>query len=529
MLEQDYQEWMEQIRPGAALREQTVQRMAELGESPKARPVRMKRLAAAALACVLVAVLSFTAVAAAVPGFREMLFGENSPVGESLTPVTTVSEKDGLRLEVLGAMSDKSNVIAYFTLQDTEGENRLDSDMQLKVFAKLNGEYPVDAAAEQLQGAGKHDYASVLDYDPETQTALCRYEMVISEDYDATGASVQLWLDRILYQAQRELTTLELSEVPLTTETMPVAYNQIWNLALNDQGEQYMKKDDLLPLPSDGETADFSDVFHGNLDENGRPVVLKPGEPLLETEDGSVAVTAVGFLDGKLHIQTRDQAWSKGELNGTKRCAEVRLAPLGEGQALEKELEEHQIGRWVDPELMERLGRFSSGYGNHFMIDEEGQVVWNSHAMIDAGKNYYTEMIFEVTSAESLAQYDCLVEFRENKGMTIDLRTEEFSTAGDLANSTASYRDLQAGDIAIDTLDITALGVYASGLNSDMKKIKTLELVCGEESFPYSISYNNNYEREDMSFTMKFISEGVPVEPENVTAVRINGEEIPLQ
>lgn len=66
-------------------------------------------------------------------------------------------------------------------------------------------------------------------------------------------------------------------------------------------------------------------------------------------------------------------------------------------------------------------------------------------------------------------------------------------------------------------------------MNSDMKKIKTLELVCGEESFPYSISYNNNYEREDMSFTMKFISEGVPVEPENVTAVRINGEEIPLQ
>lgn len=538
MLERDYKELMAQVTPCAALRTQTAERMAEEERkrtaAPRARGT--KRLAAAALACVLVLAVSMTALAA-FPGFRELLFGENSPVGESLTPVTTVSEKDGLRLEVLGAMSDKSNVIVYFTLQDTEGENRLGSDMYLSVFAKLNGEYP-EEAWEKTQDNGKNDYASVLDYDPETQTAFCRYEMTTGEkhdvtgaageEYDATGASVQLWLDRIWYQTRSEFTTLELSGVPLTGETLPVAYYQTWFTALNDQGEQYMKKDGLLPPAPDGEATGLFNDFRGNFDENGRPVVLKPGEPLLETEDGSAAVTAVGLLDGKLHIQTRDQAWSKGDLNGTVCFADVRLAPLGEGQALEKELEEHQIGRWVDPELMEKLDRFSSGYGNHFTIDEEGQVIWNAYAMIDAGETYYTEAIFEIGSAEELAQYDCLVEFRENKGMTIDLRTEEFSTVGELAKSTASYHDLQAGDIAIDTLDITALGVYASGWNSDMKKIKTLELVCGGESFPYSISYNNNYEREDMSFTMKFISDGVPVEPEAVTAVRINGEEIPL-
>lgn len=63
MLEQDYQEWMEQIRPGAALREQTVQRMAELGKSPKARPVRMKRAVTVAAAALLA--LCLTAGAAA--------------------------------------------------------------------------------------------------------------------------------------------------------------------------------------------------------------------------------------------------------------------------------------------------------------------------------------------------------------------------------------------------------------------------------------------------------------------------------
>lgn len=63
MLEQDYQEWMEQIRPGAALREQTVQRMAELGKSPEARPVRMKRAVTVAAAALLALCLTVGAAA----------------------------------------------------------------------------------------------------------------------------------------------------------------------------------------------------------------------------------------------------------------------------------------------------------------------------------------------------------------------------------------------------------------------------------------------------------------------------------
>ncbi len=537
MLERDYQEWMEQVKPSPALREQTAKRMAELGKSRAVRPRGRKRLAAAVLACVLVTALSATALAAAFPDFREVLFGKDSPVAEFVTPVASaMGEEDGIRLEVLGAMSDKNNVIAYFTLQDTKGENRLSRDMYLNVYAKLNGEYPVDAAAELLQGAGKHDYTSVLDYDPETQTVFCRYEMTISGDYDATGASVQLWLERI-WQDKQDYALPQLSSAPLTTETLPVAYSQAW-VTVPDGSGGHMEKDGLLTVEQalegaeeiiNGEEAVLYGDFSGNYDETGKPVVLKPGEPILESEDGSIAITAVGFIDGKLHIQRREQAWSDGEAGGLFNTSSVYLAPLGEGEKLAEQLNAHQIGRYVDPELMEKLDHARLCPSNSFVVDESGQVIWNENAAIDAGKTYYTESIFNIGPAEELADYDCVVRFSETRAQKMELRTEDFSTAGELSRSAVSCKNLTADGITIDALDITALGVYATGLNSDMRKIKTLELVCGGESFPYSISYNYNYEQEAMSFTMKFISEGAPVEPENVTAVRINGEEIPLQ
>lgn len=529
MLEHTYKSMNEKLTPSPALVSTTLQKMEERRSAR--RPVRLRRVMIAATALVLTMALSVGAMAAAIPGFRDALFGKDSKIGNFLTPVTSVmSEENGIRMEVLGAMSDRNNVIAYFTLQDTRGENRLSPEMYLNIYAKLNGEYPAGIQDEELQGHGKDDYASVLEYDPETQTAFCRYEMAVS-GYDATKASVRLRLDRIWY-GEDTYVPLELSAAPLTTETLPVTSCQLWDAVYDAQGN-HMEKSELLTVEQAIERANderyfpFCD-FTGFCDETGTPVVLKPGEPLLENQDGSVAVTAVGFIGGKLHVQIRQQGWSDEEMTGESNSASVYLAPVGEGEELAEQTMAHEIGRYTDPELMERLD-FASTASGTFQIEE--QVVWNANAVIDQGKTCYTELVYDICTEEELTDYDCVVRFEDCTAQGLDLRTEEFSTTGELSHSAASYKNLTAGGIPIDTLDITALGVYVSGLNSDMKNIKTLELVCGEKTFPHSISYNFNYDYEwnPAEFTMKFVNDCVPVEPESVTAVRINGTEIPLK
>lgn len=136
MLEQDYQEWMEQVRPGAALREQTVQRMAELGESPKARPVRMKRLAAAALACVLVMAVTIGAGAAGVfkpvtDLFAPLFGGEESQlrlIERMGMPLDISDTRNGVTVTAEAMLNDGRNVAVLYSVSRDDGTPLIPAD-----------------------------------------------------------------------------------------------------------------------------------------------------------------------------------------------------------------------------------------------------------------------------------------------------------------------------------------------------------------------------------------------------------------
>lgn len=160
MLEQTYKTMNEKLEPSESLAAETLQKMERLragGEHGRKetarRPVRIKRAAIAALAFVLTAALSLSAVAAAVPGFREMLFGggngESAPsttlaqAGAKLTEIENATvERDGFRLDILGAAQDGSSMMVYYTLTDTTGENRLDETAEI---------YPMTGQFQELQ------------------------------------------------------------------------------------------------------------------------------------------------------------------------------------------------------------------------------------------------------------------------------------------------------------------------------------------------------------------------------------------
>ncbi len=313
-------------------------------EQPKHTRKPLRRTVTVALCCVLAVALSMTVLAAGLPDFRAWLFGPDSGVADTLTPVSAVGNNDGLSLEVLGATGNKNDVCVYFTLQDTAGENRLGEDMIVGASVKLNDEYP---EREDVIEGGMERSTEVVKYDPETQTALCKYQMTTgklwdnnmmdfaSEPYDATGAEVRLRVKKIIVYTDRlEETPIDLSEWEETTETLPIQFVRVAKGVSYGEFEQHIEEDRVVPIDESEHDWEFAreynrlagekimaesteEYYNGFYDEDKVPVVLKPGTGSFVGGREYAQITAVGFIDGKLHVQYRNYGYFQDTENFT--------------------------------------------------------------------------------------------------------------------------------------------------------------------------------------------------------------------
>ncbi len=542
MLEREYKEWMEQVSPCPALRIRTAERMMEAGKSPDVPAVgKKKRLVTAALVCVLVMALSVTALASAVPGFREWLFGENSPVGESLTPVAAAGEWDGIRMEVLGAMGDKNSVTAYFTLQDTEEKNRLSADMDVIASAVLNGEYP---ESENVIEGGMARSTQVLEYDSETQTAFCRFVMTTgrywlpgsaneksSEPYDAANAEVELCVRRILTgEILSEYLPLQFPKESLTTETLPVArvYDTTGNTTRFLTVEEAKAADTEIRtrLAEQGQEMLGLPLFELYCGEEGVPVVLKPGTPVSPEGADFVEITAAGFLQGKFHVQYKYRSVGP---EPEKLSVQIVCAGAGQGEAVAQQLGDGGSEKMLAVQKNDLLRFKALDAGAVFNLDENGKVQWGVSPYSTA-RDCYQEIVFDI-GPEELENYEFF-------GITGYLCEEalrlpvKFDLEESFAESTASFGPVKGKCFSLEAIDITPLGVYLSGTRAELSGMESVELVCEGEIFSYHV-INTPLEffrgDNDRSAVVKLAADGAPVNPQKITALRVNGEEISLR
>lgn len=309
--ELDYCAALDELRFSETDRARMAQRLSDAPEKPAKRTRPLRRAVTAAAACALALALSVTALAAGIPDFRAWLFGPDSGVADTLTPVDAAGSNDGLTLEVLGATGDKNNVCVYFTLQDTIGENRLNGDMDVVASAKLNDEYP---EREDVIEGGMKRSTEVVKYDPETQTALCKYQMTTGklwdyskmdfadEPYDATGAEVRLRVTRVIVtNGEFENVPLDIPTLGSTSETLPISNIQHRKITSSEQFQHVIESVETTPVD---EVQDGSSLENFR-DETGKVVMLKPGEGVVIEGREYAQITAVGFIGGKLHIQGR--------------------------------------------------------------------------------------------------------------------------------------------------------------------------------------------------------------------------------
>lgn len=563
MFRDGYRRMNEKLTPSAALNARTLERM----EAPAKKPLRPRRALIAAAALALAVCLSLTAVAAGVPGFREMLFGKETPFSWALTPQIASAEKDGIRLEILGSMAQEDCLTVYYTLQDVEGLGRISDQISPLPMLYVDGEF----AYEMNAGHQKQ----VMHYDPETQTVLCRKDWANLYDNENQplhlGDNCQIKMEiNFLIRLEHTWDYIPLDLTPVEDpETITVenpyenASGNIFMPVKDDEGNDVLDEKGNV-VYEELTMAEYMEYLANQAKAMGYdfPIktqftFLKPGEaaPVSGLED--LSVTACGFLDGSLHLQINEEAfYSTGN---TGKLYDVLVAEVGNGQNIANQLSEifqttapgaGWSGRALDL-AVNRL-RVNEG-GEFFCLDENGEAVssYNSENYVPQ----YHELVFKI-GPEELDQYEFYIRAIENTTMEVGLSAEFPLGQGQQSSSvtfgTTEINGVQLGKVIVTPMCITLetpvqtseenywseqaqAGFFAA---KPLDEIQKLEIVCGNKITVYqAIESSSGCKYIDSADSppgyawvdyVNLFTDGSPVDPSAVTAIRYKGQEIPL-
>ena len=244
--------------------------------APRHRPMRRVLAVAASFAAVMV--LSVGTLAAA-PELRESLKGLSEDTIAILQPVNQVSEDQGIRMEVLGAVNDGGVAVAFLSLQDTTGQGRVSDTVRL-----------MDCQISDDLGIA---IANVVSYDETTETAILRLEGM---DGDADAGK------KITVSARSLLS----GEQKVSDESTGYTVSE---LIASGPAAEYAPPEEGLIMGSmagvdDPENAEITLEEIDQLKDSGKVPVLEPWAEGLKIDGVDWAtVAAAAKIGNQLHIQ----------------------------------------------------------------------------------------------------------------------------------------------------------------------------------------------------------------------------------
>jgi hypothetical protein len=238
----------------------------------KTPPSRLRFATAIAIALAAALILACTATGA-LGGFDWFVKTLNPSFSEVVEPVGASALDQGFKLEVIGARKYRNQAIVYMSLQDVTGQNRMTESFTFMDYFSVKMSDPPKSET----GAPMSSYFStsdkILHFDKASNTIF--YELVI-------------WVDP----------SSPLSD-PLTLKTSRIYYS-------------VEELESILPLevPNDVPTVEITeDYIMGSSSRTlsaavSEATVLKPGQLAKFSETSAEWLSSVGFIDGKLHVQT---------------------------------------------------------------------------------------------------------------------------------------------------------------------------------------------------------------------------------
>lgn len=217
-------------------------------------------LAAAAVLCVLLTVpaLAFAGVAPAY----EVLYAVSPAIAQALKPVQLSCEDNGIRMEVISAAVQGDRADIYISMRDLTGE-RIDETVDLFDSYQINRSFDGSCSCR------------LVSYDGQQKTATFLISITRMDQRDIDGGKVTFSVREFLSGRQMfegPLPQLDLSAAAQSPDTQTGVDIRGWS-------------------QPDGAPADAQSI----------PVLARQND--LFSAPG-VQVTAMGYVDGKLHIQT---------------------------------------------------------------------------------------------------------------------------------------------------------------------------------------------------------------------------------
>jgi len=211
-------------------------------------------------------IITISVAAATIPSFNKLLYIVSPEIAGLLQDVSSSSENNGIRMEVVAAMNDNEMAVIYVTMQDLI-DNRIDETLDIYDFS-LTG--------------GKMFNSQIVHFDEETGVATLRIQ--VNGGKSLNGKILGFNVDSFLSQKQRfegvqtEIDLLDIKNAD-RTETIPLDMNNI----PGGSGDLYM-----------------------DLKLNGEIDILKADQMNLTIPGiDFMYISNMGFINGRLHIQTK--------------------------------------------------------------------------------------------------------------------------------------------------------------------------------------------------------------------------------
>ncbi len=257
-----YNAMQRDVRPDAPL----LQRTRAAAQKAPARPRRLRPLIAlaAVLVCLALTVPAFAMPAlAADPDGYALLYSISPAAAQFFKPVNRSDEDNGIRLTVDSVYLHSDTVEIYVSLQDLTGD-RLDETTDLFDSYRINRGFDCSATC------------SLTGYDAQTRTARFLISITSFDGQDIEGDKLTFSLNRLLTgkeETEGAVTGLDLAAAQAEPATQRVEWRGGSGIAAEAGGSGAETRTALVPT--------------------GTLAAPAPG----------VAITAMGYVDGLLHIQ----------------------------------------------------------------------------------------------------------------------------------------------------------------------------------------------------------------------------------
>ena len=263
MFKEQYNKLNNQINPGEKLLQDTIRKTAKIENKSHNKVFTFRRPAMVFVSICLCLILAMPVLAATVEPIYELMYMVAPTIAQFFIPVQKSDEDNGVRMEVVSAYIHDNVAEIYITMQDLT-ENRIDDTTDLFDSYSINRPFASLAGCERVG------------YDESTRTATFLITIEEWGNKNIAGDIIEFTVREFLSNKQ----TYKDIGIPILLSNVDIA------------------KETQKPSNVTGGGGDYEKFVEET------PVALIPSVPMGEFSVDGIDMTGIGYIDGKLHIQT---------------------------------------------------------------------------------------------------------------------------------------------------------------------------------------------------------------------------------